>query len=173
MLARRFNTPLTSSAGRLFDAVAAIATGRTKAAFEGQLAMQLEWLAGECPSDETYPWAFETGSDGAAIVDTRPLIRAVAHDVRRGLDARRIAGRFHVALANVIVDMCVNIRDQTGVKIVVLTGGVFMNAVLTRLAVHALQENAFTAYRHEKVPPNDGGVSLGQLAIAAAALKHA
>jgi hydrogenase maturation protein HypF len=172
MLERGFNTPMTSSVGRLFDAVAALTTGRTRVAFEGQAAMELEWLAGDHAADEMYPWEIGNSADGAMVIDTRPLIRAVADDLGRGLDASSITQRFHAALADMIVMVCARIRSTVGIGLVVLSGGVFMNALLTRLAAGRLREAGFNVYRHEKVPTNDGGLSLGQLAIAAATLNQ-
>jgi hydrogenase maturation protein HypF len=102
------------------------------------------------------------------VIDTRPLIRAIAADVNREIDAPRVARRFHDTLVAMIVAICSKIRKQSGLHIVILSGGVFMNALITLRVTARLSEEGFRVYRHEKVPPNDGGLSLGQLAIAAA-----
>ena len=171
IMERGFNTPMTSSAGRLFDAVSAIATGRTRVSFEGQAAMELEWLAGDSVSDDSYPWEMKE-TPSAWIIDTSPLIRAVAADRRNGHNAGEISRRFHRTMADLIVTVCARLRENTAVNDVVLSGGVFMNALLMRTAVQRLTEMGFSVYRHHKVPPNDGGLCLGQLAIAAERLRR-
>jgi hydrogenase maturation protein HypF len=197
MLERRLNTPLTSSAGRLFDAVAALAGVRDRVSYEGQAAMELEWLATGVAPDGAYPFDLvETpltpgpsprggegrgqssplsppgrgaGGEGEAtlLIDTRPLICAVAQEVGQGIAAALIGRRFHSTLVEVIAAVCSRLRKATGLGAVVLSGGVFLNALLTR-EVHArLSREGFRVYRHRLVPPGDGGLSLGQLAIAA------
>jgi hydrogenase maturation protein HypF len=168
MIERRLNAPLTSSAGRLFDAVASLAGVRHQVRFEGQAAMELERLAWqECPQG-LYEFDLACDGDSPLVIDTRPLIRAVASDVAQGVDAPRIARRFHDTLVEVIVVVCGEIRKQCGLDRVVLSGGVFMNALLTLRATARLSEAGFQVYRHETVPPNDGGLSLGQVAVTAA-----
>lgn len=169
MIARGVNAPLTSSAGRLFDAVAALAGIRDRVSFEGQAAMQLEWLAAEAAPAPPYPVDIDTG-EGMLVLDTRPLIRAVAQDVRAGRGPGDIGRRFHAGLAAGITSVCERIRDLTGIAEVALTGGVFLNALLTEECLARLRSSGFVVYRHHLVPPNDGGLSLGQLAVAAARL---
>jgi hydrogenase maturation protein HypF len=171
MLERRFNTPLTSSAGRLFDAVAALAGVRDRVSFEGQAAMELEWLAEGLAPDRAYPFDLEetVEEDTRRItlaVDTRPLVRGVARDASQGVDAARIARRFHSTMVELVVTVCGRLRQATGLDRVVLSGGVFMNALLTCEASAGLTRAGLRVYRHQQVPPNDGGLSLGQLAIA-------
>jgi hydrogenase maturation protein HypF len=173
MLDRRVNTPPTSSAGRLFDAVAALAGVRDRVSYEGQAAIELEWLATGVAPDGTYPFDVgRPGEGGAAdaplVVDTRPLIATVADEARTGVEAARIARRFHTALVDLIAAVCGRVRQATGLGAVVLSGGVFLNALLTREAGARLGQEGFRVYRHRLVPPNDGGLSLGQLAVAAA-----
>ncbi len=177
ILERRFNTPWTSSAGRLFDAVASLAEVRDRVSFEGQAAVELEWRAGETAANGDYPFDVEeTGSDDPAgatlVVDTRPLIRAIAADAARGGETDRIASRFHSTMAGLIATVCDRLRRATGLSAVVLSGGVFLNARLTREATGRLSALGFRVYNHRLVPPNDGGLSLGQLAIAAHGTKH-
>jgi hydrogenase maturation protein HypF len=172
MVERRFNAPLTSSVGRLFDAVAALAGIRHRVSYEGQAAMELEWRASDAAPDGNYPFALEAHADGPAgdafRIDTRPLIAAVASDVHNKLCPEHIARRFHSTLVKIIARACRRIREQTGLDVVVLSGGVFMNALLLAEAVERLRADGFRVYRHRQVPPNDGGLCLGQLAIAAA-----
>ena len=169
MLARGINAPFTSSAGRLFDAVAAMAGVRDRVSFEGQAAMQLEWLAADAAADAPYSMAIDA-TDDRMVLDTRPLISAVARDARAGCGASVIGRRFHAGLAAGIASVCERIRDLTGIGEVVLTGGVFLNVLLTEECLDRLTRSGFAVYRHHLVPPNDGGLSLGQLAAAAARL---
>ena len=170
MLERRLNSPMTSSAGRLFDAVAALAKVRDRVSFEGQAAMELEWLAeglDGAVGEDVYPWAIEEKSESGMVIDTRPLIRAVVHDYCQETEAHRIAKRFHATMAEIVGAVCLRIRQQTGINVVVLSGGVFMNVLLTGATVRRLDGMGFALFRQQQVPPNDGGLSLGQLAIAA------
>jgi len=169
------NSPYTSSVGRLFDAVAAIAGLCSRVTYEAQAALQLEWLATEVTKDGIYP--FDLTDDGPAphdciTIDTRPLIRAVESDVQNWRPAAMIARRFHSTLVEIIVRVCNRIRMQTDLDAVALTGGVFMNALLTREVTERLQSEHFRVFRHQQVPPGDGGLSLGQLAIAAKRLSN-
>ena len=176
MLDRRLNTPMTSSAGRLFDAVAALSGVRDRVTYEGQAAIELEWLATGLTPDGIYPFQIAEAADTShptvtaptLVVDTRPLIRAVADDVRDGIDRRAIARRFHSTVVEMIATVCKRIRSSSGLETVVLSGGVFMNALLTSEVTTRLTDEGFRVYRHQQVPPNDGGLSLGQLAVAAA-----
>jgi hydrogenase maturation protein HypF len=170
MLRRRLNAPLTSSAGRLFDAVAALAGVRDRVSFEGQAAMELEWQASEARADGAYPFELhEAAEPGRPLqIDTRPLIASIAAEVRDGVPAAVIGRRFHMTMAAVIVRVCERLRAETGLNDVVLSGGVFMNVLLLGQTVAGLEAAGFRAYRHRLVPPNDGGLCLGQLAVAAA-----
>jgi hydrogenase maturation protein HypF len=167
MLARGFNTPLTSSVGRLFDAVAAMIGACDRMSFEGQAAMQLESLAMTMPHGRAYPFAV-VSHDARLEIDPRPLVAAIAADVRAGAPSATIARRFHTTLVDVIEAACRAIRDASGVDIVVLSGGVFVNAIVAHEACARLTQAGFRAYRHRRMPPNDGGLCLGQLAVAAA-----
>jgi hydrogenase maturation protein HypF len=173
MLEKGFRTPMTSSAGRLFDAVAALAGLRPRVSYEGQAAMELEWLATEVDEGGAYPFELQgvrddQPFDAVVVVDTRPLIRAVALDAQAGVAAAIISRRFHTTMVELIASVCDHIRRSWQLDAVVLSGGVFMNALLSREANTRLQSDGFRVYRHRLVPPNDGGLSLGQLAIAAA-----
>ncbi len=168
LLAGRFQAPLTSSVGRLFDAIAALVQLRTAVQFEGQAALELEWLADDTP-EGVEPYPFELcASQSPMQIDTRPLIAAVVHDLRAGVSPRQIAQRFHGTVIAMVVDVCVVLREQTDMNTVALSGGVFMNVLVLSGVTARLRERGFRVLRHECVPPNDGGLSLGQLAIAAA-----
>ena len=162
MIERRLNAPLTSSMGRLFDAVASLVGVRDHVTYEGQAAIELEWLATGVPADGGYAFDLDAG----LTVDTRPLIRGVVADVRRGLPPAVVARRFHTTVANLTVATCGAVRANTGLSKVVLSGGVFMNALLACEADNNLAAKDFLSLRHRAVPSNDGGISIGQLAVA-------
>jgi hydrogenase maturation protein HypF len=169
MLARGVNCPVTTSAGRLFDTVAALVGIRQRAAFEGQAAMELEWAArdrdeGEAPPP---PNALPIGRESDTLVlDWRPLVEELLLEVRASGPSSRIAERFHESLARAIV----TVAEHTGQRLVALTGGCFQNRRLTERTQHLLEAAGFTVLLNRQVPTNDGGVSLGQVAVAAAAL---
>ena len=166
MLTQELQSPLTSSAGRLFDAVASLAGLRQQVSFEGQAAMELEFAIQPCVS-ESYP--FEIISCSPALVDWRPMIGEVVRDVRNGVVAGIIAGKFH----NALVEIIVAVARYVGETRVVLSGGCFQNSYLTERAVQQLREAGFRPYWHQRVPPNDGGISLGQVMATARFLSRA
>jgi len=173
MLERRFQTPLTSSVGRLFDAVASLLAIRDRVSYEGQAAVELEWIASRVVPDGVYPFAIEqerSGDSGESLlrIDMRPLIAAIVEEIGRKVAPAVIARRFHSTMVEMIAHVCVRLRKTTGLNVVVLSGGVFLNALLTTETSSQLKQDGFRVYRHRLVPPNDGGLSLGQLAIAAA-----
>ena len=159
--ARGLNAPPTSSAGRLFDAVAALLGVRDQVSFEAQAAMALEALA-EREADRLYP----VHVDGT-IVRTTDVIRGVVDDLLAAVPAARIAARFHATLAALVGDVCDALRARSGIPRVALTGGVFQNAWLLRATVRGLRARGFRVLVHRRVPPNDGGLALGQAAVAA------
>ena len=171
---RRINCPLTSSMGRLFDAVAALAGASQSITYEAEAAMRLESLAGAGAADghgedDGGAYRFRVAGPDVAplVIDWRGLVAEVARDVGDGLPATLIARRFHRGVARMIVAVCERLRDATGVGVVGLTGGVFQNAVLVGLAVEMLHSAGFDVLLHEQVPANDGGLALGQAVIAA------
>lgn len=166
LIDRGFNAPLTSSAGRLFDGVAALLGIRDRVRFEGQAAMELEWLAWGATGMSAYPVTIENASP--LIVDSRPLIIAVADDIRRGVEPEQVARRFHASVVEIVAQVCDRLRAACGLSLVALSGGVFQNALLTTQTVARLSRDGFRVLRHRRVPPNDGGLCLGQLALAAA-----
>ncbi len=170
MLERDFNCPRTSSLGRLFDAVSALCGIRLHSSYEGQPAIELEWAAlrGRAAT-AAYPYRIARAAAGGPwVLDTRELMRAVAADVRGSALAADIALRFHVTLAQALCDLCVGQRAEHGVSQVVLGGGVFANALLVTELTQRLTEESFQVFRAHAHPAGDGGLSLGQLAIAAA-----
>lgn len=159
-------SPLTSSAGRLFDAVAAMVGVRDRVNYEGQAALELEQLA--VPGlTEGYPAAL-SGTD-PVVLEAGDLIRAVAADLAGGVDPGVISARFHHGLAAATAEMCGRLRQASGLSIVALSGGVFQNAVLLEATVGRLEAQGFEVLVHSRVPPNDGGIALGQVAVAGAA----
>jgi hydrogenase maturation protein HypF len=168
MAARGVNAPLTSSAGRLFDAVAAILGIRDSINYEGQAAVELEQRAD--PTERgTYSAAITEGP--ALQLHGVDLVRAVVADQRAGVDPEVIATRFHHGLADAIVRICQMLRESTGVDVAALSGGVFQNVLLLERTVARLEQAGFRVLTHSRVPPNDAGISLGQVAIAAATLR--
>ena len=159
------NAPLTSSAGRLFDAVASLLGLRDRVDFEAQAAMELEALS-EPETDRVYA-AGLLEQDGKIIVETPDVVRGVVEDILAGTATEQIGSRFHATLADVIVRTCRRLRERSGLERVALSGGVFQNVRLLRLAVDGLRRAGFQVYTHHQVPPNDGGLALGQAAIAA------
>ena len=162
MLEQRLNTPLTSSAGRLFDAIAAIVGLRQRVRFEGQAAMELEFALDGVELDEAYETRLAAGGDGPAIVDWGPIVHGVLDDCARGVAVGCISAKFHNALAEAIVAVARHVGEPR----VVLTGGCFQNRYLTERSVRRLREEGFRPYWHQRVPPNDGGIALGQVVAA-------
>jgi hydrogenase maturation protein HypF len=154
----------TSSMGRLFDAISALIGVRDKINYEGQAAVELEYLAGE-KRKEAY--AFEIERDGDTyIVDWRPVLRRVVKDLRAGKSPESISSKFHNAVAAMIADVCGRLRQDTGIEEVALSGGVFQNIYLLERAVPLLEATGFRVHTHHRVPTNDGGIALGQAAFA-------
>ncbi|WP_245966748.1 carbamoyltransferase HypF [Sphaerisporangium album] len=209
MAAKGVNAPLTSSAGRLFDAVAALTTGRDTVTYEGQAAIELERVAdryehrayscrildgpdppcaegtatdtanaakpaghemsGTTESPVTGPPHTATASRmGTFVVRGHDLVRAVLDDLSAGVEAPLVSARFHNGVARLIVEGCARVREHTGLSAVALSGGVFQNAHLVERTAARLEGRGFTVLTHTRVPPNDGGISLGQVAVAAA-----
>jgi hydrogenase maturation protein HypF len=158
----RSHAPLTSSAGRLFDAVAALLGVRDVASYEGQAAIELEHL---CDPSEQGRYDVPVA---AGLVDTAALIRVLVDDLLTGTAPRVLAARFHNSLAAVVVEVCSELREAHGLGTVALSGGVFQNSLLLAGCVGGLEAEGFTVLTHRQVPANDGGISLGQAAIAAA-----
>lgn len=170
MISKRINSPYTSSLGRLFDGIAAILGLRTHASFEGQAAMELETLArGRIGGERTTPsYDYEWRSGASHRIQLRPIVREVAKDVERGTDPSEISRKFHGTLIRMFSALCGFIGREWGLNRVVLSGGVFQNAILLSGLKQALAENNFQVVTHTRVPANDGGIALGQVLVAAA-----
>lgn len=154
----------TSSMGRLFDAVSALAGVRQVVDYEAQAAIELEGLSRTADPDEgRYRFNVVFPVDSPALIDPAPLLREVVDDVRDGVPACAIGARFHAAIAQLIVDLAAQCGTDTNT--VALTGGVFQNPLLVRHSLAALHDNGFTVITHRRVPPNDGGIALGQLIV--------
>lgn len=165
MLRTGVNAPITTSAGRLFDAVASLIGLRHVTSFEGQAAMELEFAAHRAGTDATYPFELRASDEHPWVVDWAPTVRAVLDATNNGSDVAAIAATFH----NTLAEMIVCVVRRAGVASVALTGGCFQNAYLTERAVARLRAEGFRPYWHQRVPPNDGGIALGQIAVATAA----
>ncbi len=161
-------SPLTSSAGRLFDAVSALTGVCHEATYEGQPAMLLEQAASSSATFE-YPFDVEFG-DGRPILDTRPIVKAVVRDLQKGRGVPEVAGRFHRTMAAAITELCRLVRGSTGLERVVLAGGVFQNDLLLGDLVARLEACDFEVFVPREVPVGDGGISLGQALVARARL---
>ncbi|HEY6480894.1 MAG TPA: carbamoyltransferase HypF [Streptosporangiaceae bacterium] len=168
MAERGINAPLTSSAGRLFDAVAALLGVRDAISYEGQAAIELEQLADPAEPGCYRAFVGRAGGGEPLRIAGADLVRAAAGDLSAGVSAPVIAARFHNGVAALIEDTCVALRDRSGLDAVALSGGVFQNLLLADRVVAALAGRGFRVLTHRRVPCNDGGISLGQAVIAAA-----
>jgi hydrogenase maturation protein HypF len=162
MLEKQIRCPRTSSAGRLFDAAASLIGIRDEMSFEGQAAMELEFCA-EAGIDDAYAYAIHAINDSdPLIVDWAPMIGQILEERQMGANTPRMAAKFHNTLAAMITDVALRIGEQR----VLLTGGCFQNRYLTERAVRRLTDSGLTVYWHQRVPPNDGGIALGQVLAA-------
>jgi hydrogenase maturation protein HypF len=165
MARRGINAPVTSSAGRLFDAVAALLGVRDVINYEGQAAVELEQFAD--PAERAaYPAAISGGSP--LRVSGADLMRAAAEDLLAGVPPPVIAARLHNGVAAMISRVCLRLRERSGLSTVALSGGVFQNLLLLDTVVRLLEDDGFRVLVHARVPPNDGGISLGQAVVVAA-----
>ncbi|GAA4310594.1 carbamoyltransferase HypF [Streptomyces venetus] len=163
-LARGVACAATSSMGRLFDAVSSLVGVCHRAGYEAQAALELEAAAASTREDgaSAYTFGFADG-----VFDPAPVLGALVADLRRGTPAPVLAARFHRAVARAVAEACRRARQDTGLATVALSGGVFANALLEEECARLLSEDGFTVLRHGEVPPNDGGLALGQLVVAA------
>jgi hydrogenase maturation protein HypF len=168
MLLRKLNSPQTSSMGRLFDAVASLIGLRQQMRFEGQAAMELEFALDGIVANESYNLSLVT-RHSSLVLDWSPMIEAILSDVQKGVAGGRISAKFH----NALVEAVVAVAKRVGERRVVLSGGCFQNRYLTERTVRRLQAEGFQPYWHQRVPPNDGGIALGQVVAALRADKSA
>ena len=159
------NSPPTSSMGRLFDAVSSITGVRQEVNYEGQAAIELEALADPAESG-VYHFEIQSEATWPYIIDTATLIRSVCDDVRSGIHPAVISARFHHGVANMICEVCRRIRMAYNLNQVALSGGVFQNITLLSQTLRLLEQADFEVYYHNLVPPNDGGLALGQAVVA-------
>ena len=171
LLARQFGTGSgcvpTSSMGRLFDAVASLAGVRHTVEYEAEAAIVLEGLSRTQAPGDAYDWDINATPDGLDVADAGPVIRRIAADLLAGEAPAVVGRRFHLAVAELVAGLAVRCREQTGLDVVALGGGVFQNTLLITDATRLLRERGFTVLRPRLLPPNDGGIALGQLAIGA------
>lgn len=157
MLLKKINSPFTSSVGRLFDAVSSLCDICDKSNYEGQAAMMLEFAT---RFDEAGVYPFNVFESDKLIIDWQPMVISIINDYRKDMDSSIIAAKFHNTLAMMILE----IAKESGLNKVVLSGGCFQNAILTERTINLLQKNQYQVYWHQRVPPNDGGIALGQIA---------
>jgi len=178
MIERGINSLPTSSLGRLFDAVAALIGLRNEVLYEGQAAIELEILAQQQEKgihegqSIIYPFTISTRDQMPTTLDVAPMFRGIVSDIQQGVPASEIADRFHHSIAELLATVCFGTREQTGLNIIALSGGVFQNRLLLEQLVKRLEGMSFQVYVNRRVPPNDGGISLGQIAVAAAQLQR-
>jgi hydrogenase maturation protein HypF len=164
-LEKKINTPMTSSIGRLFDAVAALAGVRQRVNYEGQAAIEFEALADPAEGGK-YSFGLDRDQVQVGIA-----LQALVTDVMTGVHLSKISSRFHNGLADSVRETCLKVRSETRIDEVVLSGGVWQNITLLGRTLSLLKKDGFRVYLHREVPANDGGLSLGQAVIAAARLR--
>ncbi|HLI55956.1 MAG TPA: carbamoyltransferase HypF, partial [Actinomycetota bacterium] len=172
LAAKGINAPVCSSAGRLFDAAAALAGLRSTVVYEGQAAVELE-QASDPAERSGYPCPVGPfPGSSALVIDGVALLAALAEDLQAGAPLELAGARFHNGLAAALVDCCEQVREGTGLTRVALSGGTFQNLLLLEAVTAGLESAGFDVYRHRRVPANDGGISLGQAAVAGARIAH-
>jgi hydrogenase maturation protein HypF len=159
ILAQKLNSPLTSSMGRLFDGVAAILGLSYQSSFEGQGAMNLEFLARVTENSEFYDFGLEFSENQPIVIDWKPIIMMILADLDRKIPREIIATKFHNSLSQMVI----KIARQFSINNLVLTGGCFQNKYLIEKTIKTLQDEGFMVYWPQKIPPNDGGIALGQI----------
>jgi len=177
MMEKNLNSPLTSSAGRLFDAVASLVCIRHRISHESQAAMELEAVADKNAMDD-FPagngYGFDLvqsenqGKDGLFEINMMACIRQIVRDLRQGISPAGISSKFHYTLVKAFAAATARVSKETGIEKIVLSGGVFNNDIILCRMIRILEENHLKVYTHTKVPTGDGGISLGQAVIAAA-----
>ena len=165
MISANINSPLTSSMGRLFDAVGSLVFAREDIVKEAELPMELERIV--IPSEDKYGFSLKKRPDGT-IIDASKIIEGVMKDLSKRSGKGSISAKFHNTISDIIVTVCAELSKRFNIKKVVLTGGVFQNRYLSERAAGLLKRKGFTVYRHSGVPANDSGIPIGQIAIAEA-----
>jgi len=166
-VSRHLNTPLTSSCGRLFDAVSALLGFRDIIQYDAQAAIELEVLASRYPSETgEYPFCWRD-HEGVHVIGLEPIFQSIIKEIHNCTPIPVIAKRFHNTIASMISSLCLTISEETGITQVALSGGVFQNRLLQRQATELLKADGLSVILHRQVPCNDGGISLGQAVIGA------
>ena len=166
MLEKGLNSPLTSSCGRLFEALAALLNVRHNVSYDGQAAIELEALAETTEDEGSYRYFILSAAGTPLQLDFSALFPAVLHDLEAGVSAAALARRFHTTVARASVEVCNRIAGDTGLERVVLSGGVFQNRLLSELVYTGLIKQGLQVFTHRLSPPNDGCIALGQAAVA-------
>lgn len=164
MIDKNINSPLTSSCGRLFDAASSLIGIRDEISYEGQAAMELESFCASGIKERYNFCIFKEGDE--LIIDPQEIFVDIIKDLKEGIDKKVIATKFHNTIAGFTLNLCVKIRENSGINKIALSGGVFQNKYLTEKVVSLLEDKGFKVYTQSKVPPNDGGISLGQAVVA-------
>jgi hydrogenase maturation protein HypF len=164
MITKGVNSPLTSSCGRLFDAISSLIGLRQKIAYEGQAAMELEMCQNLSEKGE-YPWAIEE-KKGHLILLTSDIIQSAVEDIKARISRGIISRRFHNTLVDMFTGTCIRLRESSGIDHVAMSGGSFQNVTLLNGLSHSLISNGFKVFTQKVVPSNDGGLSLGQAVCA-------
>jgi hydrogenase maturation protein HypF len=158
MFVKNINMPVTTSAGRLFDAVASLIGSRQIVSYEGQAAIELEFLTQGVENEECYPFEIDD-TPNVKIVDWRSIFEGILADMKDHISQSIISTKFHNTLVEIIAAAAMKIKQNR----VVLSGGCFQNKYLIEHTVKRLREEGFRPYWHQRVPPNDGGIALGQI----------
>jgi len=158
MIKRGVNSPLTTSMGRLFDGVTSIIGLRHRTSYHAQAAIELEQLSMKAEADGVYPFVISHH-----CIDWRPIIRTIAMERCSGIEPEVIARRFHNTIVEIVLTIAETLRETTGIRVVALSGGVFQNTILTEDIYHGLKKRGLIPLIHQCVPPNDGGIALGQV----------
>ncbi len=161
MLVKKINCPISSSAGRLFDVVASLLNICQKMSYEGQAAMMVEFIADR---KEKGKYQFGISEKPSVMLDWQPIIEQILEDIDKSVSPRKISMKFHNTLAETILSVAKHFKLER----VLLSGGCFQNAILLETTVKLLEQNGFRVYWHQRVPPNDGGIALGQIVLASA-----
>ncbi len=166
MMAQRVNSPLTSSCGRVFDAVAALIGIRQQVTYEAQAAIELEMWARSSSETDGYPLAIHR-QDGHWQIDPSPLFGAIVEDLRRKVSTETISRRFHNGLVETLVRLACLLRQESSINQICLSGGTFNNSLVFEHLIRKLESDGFEVFTHSEVPAGDGGLSLGQALVAA------
>jgi hydrogenase maturation protein HypF len=169
-ISRGLNTPFTSSMGRLFDAVSALLGICGVIQYDAQAAIELEMKATACTDNIRQAYSFNVSGGNPYIISLKEIFGEIITDLQKGLSVQAISLKFHHSVAAIVLEMCRIIREDSGISDVTLSGGVFQNRLLLGISITALHGEGFSVYTHRDVPCNDGGISLGQAAVARATM---